>query len=758
MIQNILNKSYSVFIAASLILWFFYSNVIKNINSVIFANGGDGLKNYYTYMFHAKHDQNFWDFKGMNYPFYEHIVYTDAHPLFSYLIGQFGLVDYGIGILNFLMLISYPISAIFIFKILKHYKVEVVWAFLSSLVICFMAPQIFRLTGHLSLSYVFAIPLMWYLLIKLQTTKKWEWSIAIFVLLFGFFFTHPYLGLILAIFGLAYAFIFFLFDRKSWLFYGLKVALPIVVSIVAFQMIVNATDAHVDRMETPAGFFNYYAKWNSLFVSHHGPMNKIKHALGFKMSGWESWTYIGLSTMVYLLIGIIYYIRNRSELSLRQLFSSPIGKLYLVGHLVLLFSFCFPLKYEGLRWIVDAFGPLKQFRVLGRFAWVYFYIVSITAVVILVKIKAQSGKKINWDILFYCGALFTMFEFAPVHMKMNKNIGETVNPFQKENVSDDLKDVMRWAEDQNYDAIMFLPFTHFSSENIFILGAEDANNDAMILSYHLNLPLLNTMTSRTSVSESVLFQNLFSPAFIEKDLDHIIGRDKKIMLIKNKDGLDINELRMLWSSEKIYKNETYAIFNFSFDKWNAADEFNQLMSLQKEAIIEVGSGWFSDTNSVWFIYDSFDGLYEENNMIGEGALAAKKQGIQVIKSDIVDLEEGAYICSFWYNYKIDRADQLAVVEHKYKDGSGQWVAQNSIRETNLIVGDWAHVEMEFEVSDSVANTKVFLSWNNSKQWLIVDEFLIRKAVDRPLFKKGKLKGEDYIIYNNYWLKANSFSK
>ena len=83
---------------------------------------GDGIKNYYTYLYHAKFDSSFHEFSGMNYPYFEHVVYTDAHPLFSYLIGKLGLANYGIGILNSLMLLSYPIASIFVFKILRHFK------------------------------------------------------------------------------------------------------------------------------------------------------------------------------------------------------------------------------------------------------------------------------------------------------------------------------------------------------------------------------------------------------------------------------------------------------------------------------------------------------------------------------------------------------------------------------------------------------------------------------------------------------------
>ena len=755
-----LNNSYVVFLVACLVMIGFYHGVISDLNGIIFSGSGDGIKNYYTYMFHAKYDGGFWDFTGMNYPFYENIVYTDAHPLLSYLIGQLGLADYGIGILNVVMLLSFPISAFFIHKVLKHYGISGLWAFLSALVICFMAPQVFRLTGHLSLSYAFAIPLMWYLLIKVESSGKWMWSILMFLTLFICFFTHPYLGLILAIFGLTYALIFWFFNRKQWLFYGLKIVAPVLVSIVLFQVLVNLSDTHVDRMETPAGFFHYYGKWSAFLVPHHGPMNYIKHKVGFKMAGWESWAYIGLATITYIVIGVVYYIRNRKEIALSEIIKSPLGKIYIAGHLILLFSFCFPLKYDFLRWVTEVLGPLKQFRVLARFGWVYFYIVMVCGVWIIAKIKSKSTSKLTWDIVFYVGILFTILEFYPTHIGVSKSIGRTKNPFQKEHLSKDLNEVIDWTKGKQYDAILFLPFTHFSSENIYIHDGKDEQSraDAMMLSYHTHLPLLNTVTSRTSVSESALFINFFSYDFIEKPLADSIGSDKKIMLIKNNDGLNINELKMVWESEVIFKNGTFTIFEFSQENWNSPQAFNKLVKQSENAHYDVGQGFYSDTNAVWFLYDSFDELKEPNSMTGPGALSAKKSGYQMIKTGITDLETGPYICSFWYNYKIDRADQLAIIEQKFESGNAQWMAQKPVHESTLIVDDWAYVELEFEVTDTVAETKVLLSWKDSKQWLIVDELLIRKANDHPLFKKETIREEPYLIYNNYWVKANSFSK
>lgn len=750
------SKWYSVFFTALGFMYFVYEKAFKNFNGIVFAPGGDGIKNYYTYMFQAKYGETFWEFKGMNYPFYEHIVYTDAHPLLAYIIGKLSLADYGVGILNFLMLISYPVSAVIIHSLFKHYKVSSVWSYTAALIVCFLSPQIFRLTGHLSLSYVFAIPLMWYLLIKIQNSINVIWSILMFIILLVFFFTHPYLGLILAVFGLFYSLVFWFFERQNWKKMIWRIVLPITAAIGLFRISILLTDTHIDRMKTPTGFFDMYASWRSLLMPHHGPLNVLREQFNGVKAEWETMSYLGLFTTVILLFILGYALKNRKAIQFNKVINTPVGKIYLVGHFVLLFSFCFPLKYNFLRWVVEALGPLQQFRVLGRFIWVYFYIASIISIVVLYRIMNKSGKKRYFKILFFVGCIFSVFEFLPSHVGVSEAITKQKNPFQVSNLSEEVKGLVEWTNKQDYDAILFLPFTHLSSENIFLLGSEKANYHSFLLSYHTGLPLLNTVSSRTSVSESVAFQNLFSPEFVEKSFQHLLPKDAKIMLVKNKGVLNKNEMRMIHSSASIYENNEFKVYDFSFEKWNSQHYFNKVKDKYAKANMPLNEGWKSDTLSAEFVYDSFDSIPEINTFAGTGAFAGQKNGFHIIK-DRLKLSEGNYICSFWYNFRVDRADQLAVVEQIFKNGEGKWVAENDIRQSNHIVEDWLMVKIPFTVTDSVVETKIILSGNKGKKWFIVDELLIQKENETPLFKR-EIRKEPYIVYNNYRLKEDSFSE
>lgn len=59
---------------------YFYGKMLLHPNEYVFKSTGDGLKNYYTYAYHIKHDTSATEVEAMNYPYGENFLYTDNHP------------------------------------------------------------------------------------------------------------------------------------------------------------------------------------------------------------------------------------------------------------------------------------------------------------------------------------------------------------------------------------------------------------------------------------------------------------------------------------------------------------------------------------------------------------------------------------------------------------------------------------------------------------------------------------------------------
>lgn len=113
-LTNSTNKSglyAAIFIVALFLLVFFWP-VLRSPNSIPLGGSPDALKNYYTPWYHAKFDTSYVWFNGMNYPFGEHVTYTDCQPLVANSIRFISvnitdISDYTIGIVNLLMLFSF---------------------------------------------------------------------------------------------------------------------------------------------------------------------------------------------------------------------------------------------------------------------------------------------------------------------------------------------------------------------------------------------------------------------------------------------------------------------------------------------------------------------------------------------------------------------------------------------------------------------------------------------------------------------------
>jgi hypothetical protein len=124
-----------------------------------------------------------------------------------------------------------------------------------------------------------------------------------------------------------------------------------------------------------------------------------------------------------------------------------------------------------------------------------------------------------------------------------------------------------------------------------------------------------------------------------------------------------------------------------------------------------------------------------------------------------DLPVGDYVVRFWYNYRIDRPDVQALVEQIGEASKpSKWVAEFDVKQSTNIVGDWCLVEMNFTMSDTVEKVNFLLLGNNSQEPYLVDEFLIQQADGPAIYRTDEIDGEPYLIYNNYWLKRNSFAE
>jgi len=538
------------------LLYIFFGNALIEPNSYLFSVGGDGLKNYFTPAYYVKHNSGF-QFTGMGHPFGEHVVYTDCQPLLS---GMMQFIETNItpishktvGILNLLMMLSIPVCALFLFKILAHYKISVTLSIVFAIIIAFLSPQMHRMLGHYALAYCFYIPMIWYALIKVLTAKRiFLPSFILVIIIIVFSFIHPYYLALSLIFLGAFSLVeFFLGKKLSGVFIFLLTILPVIV----FQVLMHFTDVVIDRPDNPYGIFTYIASIESVFLPNVGPIREFLFGnFAIRKPKWDGFAFIGSASLLVIVLALIRRVVSKVKKQQKQyLLPKPLFKVLLTGILVLLFSMAIPFKW-GLDFFYDIVPPLKQFRGLGRFAWVFFYIGTISAVVIAhhyYKIwfaKNQLGAKVALlvfialfatDAFFHSSYLGQQAQRRQLQAPLFTKFSETI--------------ASAGVKVDDYQAILVFPFFHIGSEEIYIDGDYHSHNVGFKAAYATGLPLVNTMMSRTSLSQTLASLNY---------ANNIGNIDKKVSSGKPLLLLEVGEIENTHEKQIVKKATQIASFN-----------------------------------------------------------------------------------------------------------------------------------------------------------------------------------------------------
>lgn len=480
---------------------------------------GDGLKNYFTFAWHVLNDPSWIHFGGMNYPFGEHVGFTDGHALVSLLAGWIPMVkQFPVGTINLLMMLSLPLTMWIIFELALRHGIRPWIAILAAWTITCMSPQMDRLGGHYSLSYAFWIPL----LLLLLSAKRPEGSVIAWwktvVLITAAFFIHPYHGMMMVLFLFALAVVKLPDVRagklhlRSWSFLLYSAIIPVSL----FFLFTRLTDTHPKRTEQTFGFFEHTSSVASILLPNQPPFAGFAgHVLGTDSRVWEGLAYIGLFVGISLLIGLIVFAVNRFK-------SIPVSRELVLMALatipVLIFSFGFPFTLDGDDWL-DRFPLVKQFRAPGRFSWVFYYGMTLLAFALLngwwtKHIGRRAG--IFRLTITLLGSGLCVAEAVPYLTKAHAQVSHHPNLLRPNALPASLKRDIAFLSnlDKRPDCLLPLPYFHFGSDIYARIPDERWQAWAMLMSWHSSIPLAASALSRASLPESRAQLALCSP-FVE---------------------------------------------------------------------------------------------------------------------------------------------------------------------------------------------------------------------------------------------------
>jgi hypothetical protein len=694
---------------------------------------GDGLKNYYTYAWYIQNNALSTEFSGMNYPFGEHILYTDCHPLAAFLLKLLSAIhpifaENCIGILNVVLLISPILAALILYRIFRNLQVDLHLATASAVGLMMLSPQTFRLTGHLALSYSFCIPLSIYLILKyFQNEEKRKSLILLFLNTLFWFSIHAYLGMMSLILtaGIGVIMMFHKEHRSQ----GIKLFSAGSFAFIVFYLFLIFTDNHEGRTNNPWGIYELHASFSSVFMPKRGPIaDFIKGIFPSIDPQIEGISYVGiisfLTTVGLFIQAIFIRIKHKNQPIIKHAFLSY---LLWIGLLSLLFSMLFPFWWK-LEKFLEYFQFIKQFRAIGRFAWIFYFIIGILAAFKMQEYlnRSNHSRLVSKFLIPFFFLAIPVWESNEYNMEIQHNATKYNNTFDYNQLPNEFKRALNSINSENYQAIIPLPYYYIGSDNYGKTANDSIYKLSKTLSFHLKMPIMASFLSRTSVSDSKKMMQLTGLGLYPKPLKNDIKDPRPFLLVVNKTGVTSEELSIVERAKTLFNSESFYLYQMSKDALFHDERLeNWEKNIQQTENI-AGSNEIINEN---FEDGSHAGLLSKSSKQIDGGVFSILHHIQ--KGRIQKDQE--YILSMWMNnagpnYGQDQLSGYCFIEKNFNNEKAWITGTISPNQSTNIFGDWSFVEIHFWGQEPEATYDIMFKRDGYINHPIeIDHLLIRPA-------------------------------
>lgn len=698
----------------------------------------DGAKNFYTLAYHIKHSDSFWWFDGMNYPFGEHVMYTDNQPLLAAVLKMlnwvFPIADHLTFILPIILLLSFMVGAYFLFKILQSTGGPDWFSILASIGIIFLSPQWMRLKGHYSLAHGIIIPVMLFAAWKFYETRS-KWWLAVLPILAGFI--HPYFLVMLSLFAGCYLLIMMIkdlefFNVKTWVYTLLIPLIPLVV----FQTFMWLTDSVSHRPDVPYGYLIYRATLPSVFIPLDLPHGAwfYKNIEGIYRPAQEGNFYVGAFGILSALAGTIAWVFSKK---MRFNNTTNFTFIALIASLPILFlALGLPFTHWRFEHLLEQAGPLRQFRGIGRFTFVFFYALNLFAAVSLAYVLKSKSKG---AVLASITALIVLFTEGAL---FSREVNELTNS------GDDQFAENAWVGD-NYDAfsaILPMPFYHTGSENFRTLEVKPIITSSMALSYASGLPLLSVQMSRTSLSQTLqtisLIGERLEPSMSINETEHWL------LMVDTTADLPEHQKQIISKASFVKEMDGYKLFDLTGSAFNKMVETNaSAANALIDSSYRLGEPATLDSEKhIFFNSLDLDSLQTSKSFKGNGAIEFDRVKWLSL------LPRGNYVdsilpmeLSFWVYAGDQHAVNTQIWYWERRDEEELSFQVTEIGDhVTAIVGEWALVSYAITPHSNQSEFEVLLHRDGSSMKVLIDEILL-KPVHLNVHKPGSLN-----INNRYF--------
>lgn len=728
--------------------------------------GADGGKNNYTYLYQSLYGNGLW-FQGMNYPYGEHIVYTDGQPILSVPLSYFKTsIGTALTVMWWLISLSYVLAIVYLYKTLTYFKVQPLLAMCFAAFIVMYTPQQLKLSGHYALSYTCVIPMLFYWTVQYYARNQWKYPA--YILLMGIItsFLHPYFAAVILVWTGFYT-VGYLLLRREQLLLKVKHLAPLLAAVagifLVFGVFMRITDPIHDRPVTPFGILENCTHPRDVFSSIYSPLwwqiehNGIYKRVSF---GGEGYTYLGLATMFIVGCSVLFGIINKVKKAPGNTIVHADGfqPIWLfVAVASLLFGMGAPFTWH-MQWLLEYASMLKQFRTLGRFSWIFYYVITTYGAVVVSYWYSRSisaNKKGIAIIAVLLPVALWCYEIKDYVNRTRASVARSIDNYNTF-VSNGTQS---WAQflaahkysRDSFQAIIVLRFFEVGSEKLWLGHNEEVSAWTVALgvqsSYQLHLPMMDCMMSRTSWAQAFNQVKIAGGPYTDKPVLNDIKSNKPFLLLTvDVEPVEPDQQYLLEASDSIghYRNCTvYACYP---DRIKANDKRYKGQAIAAAGAITSGDtcikqtgGWFTehfDTGNVRLAFFGTGGAQYDS--------AATKDIVTAPVTPAYDKQLYEFSCWFLTpgdNFK----SPYCVVE--MLDSARQIIATQgaATKEATDTRGLWMRNHAYFAVPGNTRYIRCKVLKDADHSYFAMDELLLMPA-DAVILSKAK---DGTLLVNNH---------
>jgi hypothetical protein len=739
---------------------------------VLTSSGGDGAKNMYTFLYHILYEKGCW-FYGMNYPFGEHVVFTDNQPLFSiplsYLNAPLHLsIDTLIAFVYWMMAFSFFLGLNFTYKILIHFRVQYLAAIVCSTCIIFLSPQVFRISGHYPLAFSCFLPMLLFWTIRYNETDKRRYLVYLCLLSIVYSFLHMYFLAMSLVWTTGYFAGFWLgrneHIKRKWR-HVLFFILNNVVAISVLEVFLALTDPFKDRPVIP-----YTGPppeiLPALFTTTRSPVWESIEKAGVVTTvndNSEGGAYCGFAMMIMIVVGIILWSRWKIKRN-KQVFHIPFPAVWVVLAITtLVFAMGIDHIWD-LELLKRVLRPFRQFRVPERFSWIFYYVMSVYTAVALYAVFSflyLRSKRVLASVIGILVLGIWMLEAIGYVNAVDKEAGSW-----KANYNDFfMKDGKTWTrflsshqlKNTDFQSILMLPYVHIGSEKLWI--NEDCTfpfSFAFGASLETGLPIMDVLMSRSSWSQTFKQAKISAGLIADKPVLNLVKNERILLMHFTEYAIDPDAQEVLNSSDYIGNFKGCDMYAF-YPSRLLARHVAYCAGLRQMATAQVPADSVYG-NKQQCVTEHFDQSKAPYCLAGTGAMAAVSGSDSLIAVLHVPYvaDSGQYEFSGWARFTEADASYCFFVL-VFKDSSNKELHRFDILGKNSAdnePGFWFRLNKFFKMPEKTATIEVYIQHNGERSYFALDELLLR-PVRATVICKMK---DGTVLANNHILVAGSDRK